>query len=394
MTLPELQSVVEKHMLLADKYIIKLLSAFIVTSQLPINPLWLFVVGPPSGGKTRLLSSLTEYDKIYKIDNLTSNTFASGNRSSDGSSSSLLDRLQPNAILMFLDFTTMISKEGVSQGEIIGQMRRIYDGEFYKSFGNGMNFKWQGKISVLAGVTEKIYPTSGMFADMGERYLMYEFRQPDRKEVGHRAADNLEDASANLEMTHAFAEFINGLTIPAAMPKIDQTTKDQIVDLAEFVTRARTPVERKKFSRDDRIEMKFTPEMPPRFVKQVLGLAMGLMVVNGGEILEEDRRMLCKIALDSIHPMRRQCLQALTLYDVGVETKALGAHLRYPTDSIRMHLENLEAVEVIDRIVTPNKHLWKIKSQYKDIMQFYEGIKSTGKTLEEEEDPVPEEMFV
>lgn len=389
MTLADLEAVVKKHMLLADTHIIKLLCAFVVASRLPINPPWFFIVGPPSGGKSQLLKSLQHAAGVLPIDDLTANTFSSGMRGQNGQSNSLLDKLQPNSILLFKDFTTIISKDDSSRSMIIGQMRKIYDGDFRKIYGNSVETNFEGKApSVLAGVTEKIYPSMAMFADMGERFLFWDFKQAEtideRKAVNRMAARNLNDGPGNAEMKASFTEYIESLAIPEKAIDMDKDTESQIVDLAEFVTRARTPVLRKKYSRDEPIIQVYRPEQGPRFVKQVLGIAQGLWVVSGGEITEEDRWILCKMALDSIPSIRRKCLQALTQYNLGVNAVRLADELRYPKDSIQMHLEDLAAVKVIDRTRLHNRELWKIKDEYRVIMEFHEGIKSLNQTLEEE----------
>jgi len=179
MTLQDLETVVRKYMLLNDPHIIKLLCGFIIASRLPINPPWLFIVGPPSGGKTQLLESLLDVTGIEPMDNLTARTFASGMRARKGEeSNSLLDRLKPNDTLLFPDFTTFIQKEERAQAEIIGQLRRIYDGRFNDKTGAGVETNWKGRLSILAAVTEDIYPALAAFGTMGERFLLWDFIQP------------------------------------------------------------------------------------------------------------------------------------------------------------------------------------------------------------------------
>jgi hypothetical protein len=388
MTLSELETIVRKHMLLADARIIKLLPAFVMAARLPINPPWLFIVGPPSGGKSQMLKSLEGCRGMFKIDDLTATTFISGMPNRNGESTSLLERLVPNSILLFKDWTTIISKEGESQSIVIGQMRKIYDGDISKSYGNTKQVNWVGKLSVLAGVTEKIHSSMEMFADMGERFLMFDFAQLDsiqgRKDVGRRAADNMDDSIAIGEMKPAFTDFIDNLKIPETLPVVDETTKEQIIDLAEFVTRARTPVLREKYNKEKPIIQVYKPERTPRFIKQVLGLAMGLQVVNGGPLTDYDRHILSSIALDSIQNIRRLCLKALTEYD-QVETAALAVHLGYPTESLKMHLQNLATLNVVEfRKSRHGKDRWRLLDEYRVIMTEHDNIKQIGDIMEEQ----------
>lgn len=394
MTLEDLEAVVKKHMLLADPHIIKLLCGFIVASRLPINPPWLFIVGPPSGGKTKLLEALLSVEGMVPIDNLTPKTFASGMRGKDGQSYSLLDNLMPNDTLLFADFTTFIQKDERQQGEIIGQMRRIYDGRFNNKTGNGVNVNWENrKISIIAGVTEEIYPALASFGTMGERFLLWEFLQADDYELAEMASHNLDDKPAKVEMEKAFAEFLNNFQIPA-ITTIDETTRKQIRDLSVFVCKARTGVRRKKYHRDNPIEQISKSEKPPRLVKQILGLGLGLQALNGGTMSDDDRHLLCKIALDSIPSMRRKCLQALTRYTNGVTTRGLAGMMNLPPETVRLHLQDLAAMELIKYSTISGHDQWRLHDEYRGLVEVYEGIRPIGDILaaKDEKEAIPDEF--
>lgn len=392
MTLSELENTVRKYLLLADGDIIKLLAAFIVAARLPINPPWLFIVGASSGGKSALLKSLQLCKGVFPLDDLTPTTFVSGMRGLEGKSNSLLDNLLPNSILLFKDFTTIIQKDKDSRGAVVSQLRKIYDGDLSKRFGNGVTMDWKGKLSVLAGVTSKIYTTMPMFAAMGERFLQFVLKQPDRMQMATMAADNLDDAHAEREIAMAFTAFIDNTVIPKELPVIDNTTKSQLAELAEFTTRCRTQVEREFYGPSKAIVQVHFLEMPARVVKELLGMALGFQVINGGVVTDADRRVLCTIALDSIPNIRRLCLQALTRYD-EVETAGLAVHLRYPTDSVRLHLQDLAALDAIEFQKGPgNRDRWRIKNSYRKIMEFHEGITHLGEVLTEEMPPPEDDL--
>lgn len=383
MTLKELETVVRKYMLLNDPHVIKLLCGFIIASRLPINPPWLFLVGPPSGGKTKLLEALLDVTGIVPLDNLTTRTFASGMRGRGGVSNSLLDNLLPNDILMFSDFTTFIQKEEKAQAEIIGQMRRIYDGRFNDKTGSGINTDWEGKLSVLGGVTEDIYPALAAFGTMGERFLLWEFVQADDRALADIASKNLDDGPAKKEMREAFTEYLNNFPLPTNT-QVDEVTRQQIVDLSVFVCKARTPVRRKKFHRDSPIIQVNQAEKPPRLVKQILGFGLGLQAINGGKMEDDDRHLLVKMALDSIPSIRRKCLESLTRYTDYITTRGLAGKMNLHSDTIRMHLEDLAAMKVIKYSTTTKSDRWTINEEYRGLMEVYAGIRPIGDVLKEE----------
>lgn len=390
MNLNDVENVVRKHLLLKDPQIIKLLCGFIIASRLPIDPPWLWIVSPPSGGKSTLLESLLGITGVKPMDNLTARTFASGMKGKQGKSYSLLDNVDPNDTLLFSDFTTFINKDERVRAEIMGQMRRIYDGRYVDKTGAGISTEWSGKLSVLAGVTEKIYFVMPSFGPMGERFLLWNFLQPEDKEVAEKASFNLDNTAAKQEMKEAFALYLNDFPLPSAR-QVDETTRKQIVELSTFICRARTQVERKKYHRDNPIEQVYTPEGPGRIVKQILGFGLGLQAINNGEITNDDRKLLCKMALDSIPAPRRKCLQALTQYPQGVETRALAKKMNYPDPAaVRVHLQDLAAVGVIEYLTASKRDRWKLKDIYVYLMEVYDGIRPIGDVLEEEE-PLPEE---
>lgn len=382
MALTDLEATIKKHMLLADPHIIKLLCGYIVAARLPPRAPWLFIVGPSSGGKSLLLESLEACRLVFPIDDLTPTTFASGMKSKEGGSNSLLDKLKNNSILIVKDFTTILSKDKEAQKNIIGQMRKIYDGDFVKKFGNGVEFGWKGKVSILAGVTSKVHTTMYQLADMGERFLMYNFEQPDREEQGMVATANLNTADKVKEMKEAFGAFVDSLEIPDKVPVIAEDVRRSFVQLAEFATRARSSVERNEFSREKEIRMVHFAEMPGRFATQLLVLAAGLMIVNSQpELMETDKQLLYKISLDSIPNIRRLCLQALTQY-AEVETSSLAVKLKYPPATLRLSLQDLAALKVIDYTKSGNRDKWRLHENYRQLMSRYEKITMTNEVLE------------
>lgn len=394
----ELETTIKKHMLLADPYIIKLLCSYVVAAKLPIRAPWLFIVGPSSGGKSMLLESLESLPLIFPIDDLTSTTFASGMKGKDGESNSLLHQLADNSTLVIKDFTTILSKDKEAQKTIIGQMRKIYDGDFLKKFGNGQKVDWKGKISILAGVTSKVHTTMYQLADMGERFLMYNLEQPDRIEQGMVATANLDTASKITDMKAAFVEFLTPLidTLPQQMPQLSEDVRRSYVELAELATRARSAVERNEFSRDKEIRMVHFPEMTGRFATQLLVLACGIMVINGQpELTESDKQLLYKISLDSIPNLRRICLQALTQFR-EVETASLAVHLKYPAGTLRLALQDLAALKVIDYTKAGNRDKWQLHDNYRQLMSRYEQITMTEEVLdglEVAELPPPDDLY-
>jgi hypothetical protein len=125
--------------------------ATVIANRMDGDPLWVFLVAPPSGGKTEVIRALDEAGDVYPLSSLTAQTFASGFERK-GTETSLLPKIDGKTLTM-KDFGTVLTMYREKKAEILAQLREIYDGGFIKEFGNGKTFRWSGKVGLLAGVT-------------------------------------------------------------------------------------------------------------------------------------------------------------------------------------------------------------------------------------------------
>jgi predicted ATPase len=112
MTLSELETIVKQHMLLADEGVVKLLCAFVIAQRMETSPPWLFLVGASSGGKSMLLKALRNVQGYYALDDLTANTFVSGQQKKTGSADSpslRTKRLKRQSLASFAKFMMVTS---------------------------------------------------------------------------------------------------------------------------------------------------------------------------------------------------------------------------------------------------------------------------------------------
>lgn len=396
MTLHNLEQIVDQYMLRADRGIIRLICATMLSNYLPTPPSWMFIVGNSSGGKSMILSALKPVTGIYELDDMTAKTFASGMRGQ--TSNSLLEKIPNSGTVLIKDYTTMLSKDRDSRTEILGQMRKIFDGDYRKTFGNGEDVQWTGKLGMLAGVTPAIYEqeVTSANAAMGERYLYYQMDMPDRFEVGMISTEEIKDYEAKDNMSKAFAEYLNPyirqiqdaqLTeVGFQIPQLDVATRRDIVTLAEFTTRSRSAVKRNNNSRDREQEMRPTLEMPSRFAKALVCVSFGLLLIHrfdqeAEQLNEVDRQILYKVALDSIPQSRRDILEALTHYSTATES-GLTEHLGMDKMFVKLNLGDLVALQVVTVQKTSYGWQYMLKEQYRELMAHYRGIERSGKTLE------------
>lgn len=332
---------------------------------------------------------------------MTTATFASGTK---GVKASLLSNLPPHGILLIKDYTTMLTKDKDSRGQILGQMRKIFDGDYRKKFGNAEEVAWTGKLGMIAATTHEIYSNEMVSANasMGQRYLYYEMEMPDRFDVTMAGTDddNMNETAKDEEFRQAFHDYLTPILSDVSkqqtegrfiQPVIDDATRISIAHLAEFSTRARSDVKRNQYSKDKDQELPPSPEMPIRFAKALICTAMGLLLIhrydNEPEVLtDSDRAILYKIALDSIPLARRMVLKALTTYSSATES-ALVERTGMSRGFIKLYLGDLTALQMVT-IQKTGHNSWQyiLKEEYRLLMAEYGGLSMTQQVLD---DPDP-----
>jgi len=305
--------------------VLLLLMAAVMAHWLDCSPVWLMLVGPPASAKTELITLFKGVGHVVFLSDLSPNTLASGfNVRADRADPSLLDKLTDN-VLAVKEFTTVLAKRAEARGEILAQLREVYDGVFNKAWGTGKQMDWQGRVSLIGGVTDEIDRMHSVMASLGPRFLFIRIRQPDRKAVARRALTNRKVGDAQKEAQRAVADLFKSMK-PRAGKVIDLPTtpvdvEQRLIDVAEFVTRARSVVHK---TEDGESEFAPPPEAPGRFVRQLHGLAAGLAAVEGrSEVSMTDVERVERVAMDCLPPVRRLIIDAMRDVDTALTVSDL-----------------------------------------------------------------------
>lgn len=394
----DLQKVFDDHMLWEDRGALRLAIATVIGNQMDMDPVWLMLVAPPSGGKTEIISSLDEIriggnKTIMPISDMTKNAFVSGMKKT-GKETSLLHSMPFGGIFTFKDFTSLLSKNKDDQMEIFGQLREIYDGSYDKHVGTGDNLAWKGKVGALAGSTEVIYEHLEVATAMGARFIMYTINQPDRQQVLRLTLKNKKDKLNKPEIrayrqacVKSYVEHIVD-NMEEDDVELSEETEENIISVADFCTRVRSGV----IMDERRGHIKFVPskEMPMRMTEQLLALASAFIMMDQSErslgqlerakiglLSDSDTELLYKIAFDSIPIKRRIALKYLAEYAQGVTTAGLATAIGYQTAVVAQWLAQLNSLGVCDRIKTNDARgdRWMLRDQYRAIMVKFENIK-------------------
>ena len=262
---------------------------------------------------------------------------------------------------------------------ILSQLRHVYDGGIDKKTGNGKNPTWKGKISFLGGVTEKIYGVEDNSASMGRRNIHYVMPEQNRRQTTRVARANRKAGDIREKREHiqeVFKTYIEYMVshLPDALPEIPEDLSEEIIALADFSTHARTPTER---NYRGELKMVTSIEMPMRMSEQLHLFAQIFAIMYGGEIPQQQKDVIYKVAFDSIPKQKRVALKVLAEYN-SVQTRALAVQMNHPTDTARIWLEDLNVLEIIFRNPTKSGRggvdIWDLKEEYREVIMKYHDI--------------------
>lgn len=398
MTFEQLEKTIAKWMLLEDTYVVKLLCATVIANRIPkFKPTWLFLVSNSSGGKSELLSALSCAENMWEQDNLTSKTLISGAKRG-AAETSLIYRMPAGSIMVMKDLTLLLDKDPKEASQIFSQLRLLYDGKLYASYGTGEDVRAVVRLGLIAGVTSAIEDVGAKQATMGMRTIKYYMKQPDRMAVTRmslRDDDETDDENQmQVEMGAAFKNYLDNIKIPEQIPRLPDNITEDIVMLSEMSTAARSSIKRKEYSRDNQIERKDLKEMPIRMAKQLKNIGRSLMIMNQADNIDgltgKDARMIYQIALDSIPSVRKEIMEEAT-HASTVTLDGLASKMKLDVESVKLHADDLVALDIMSRSRgINNKYVYELKYEYRELIHKFEGIEMTDKLLDSAEDIPPE----
>lgn len=338
-------------------------------------PIWMFVVGPPSSGKTAItieaLSGLTamfgkgqpwgaggevsdggetdvmaarqgtsklnprhkDNESIEIMSTINPNSFLSHQIGKDGAGHApgLLEQLsggkytmekqgtrkhvKGNALVLIPDFTVMASMHREKRGEIMGQLRRIYDGRFEKKVGTKITKIWTGKLSLLAATTPVIDKYTSIDSALGERFIQLNWRASDDAGRGIFTLAMMRRRAEGFDIKKPMKEYVKRL-FAEHDPKLMQLTDDHPVNdrlaaLAELIAESRTSVYGQVI--DDKFKVSETacPEDIHRIIQQFYIQMSGVCTIQGRtEPIEQDIQDILRVGIETLPTYRSVVLQA------------------------------------------------------------------------------------
>jgi hypothetical protein len=390
-----------EYILLKDHHTLDMLLATVIGNQLiDLDPIWLMVVAPSSGGKTTLLSPIVDIKGVFFVDDLTEKTLLSGYKVG-GKDNSLL-RTIGSGIMAFSDFTSILSKNIVSRGEILSQLKLVYDRKVTKYTGTG-KVNWEGKIGFVGAATADIYYHLESGRSMGERFIYYWMDVPSDIEIATKQSETTISAKDMTdEMKGYYASYYTGVkewiekhgVTPLSLT-VEQ--KDRVRKASIFCVSGKATVHTNfKSGKVDQIPQKASVGRDNKSFEALLQTLQVMHCYETGKkdavVTDEMIEIVEKCAYSSINRERRAILEILTDATNHLSASQIGSTngLGLEKEGVETYLNPLFAVGMIKRDTARIPFKWYIEDENTKVF-----IKRVSKStpqikLKEDEAPIPE----
>lgn len=348
LSIKEAKKTFQKWLYIKDPSVLDIIFSVAVAEKVKGDPLWLFIIAPPGGTKSEILRSFQDGKMFYHLSSLTANTFVSGYyHSRDDKVKDLLPQLN-RKVLIFKDFTLVLTMHREMRTEIIGQLRDIYDGKFSKKFGTSdEKISYNSRFGLIAGVTPVIDRHWRVMQELGERFLKLRMIT-DINPVTDRA-ELMEGEEERIREELKYATMGLMTNIKPYKVKLLPKHRAAIKELAKFIAIMRTPVY-VRFEGDELVaDLKPEPEIPTRVVKQLKKLLRCLCIVRGKkESSDSEIELVGRVARDTV-PQDRLLVVRYLFNHSEVEEKQLIDDLRIARSTLRILLQQLWRLDIVDK---------------------------------------------
>jgi len=348
---PTWKMVIEKmsvFLFITDIVPYTIIMATFLSNKMKGSPIWTFLVGPASNGKTVMLALFTPGSRVNKyihpLSTLTKNTLISGLKDNVD----LLQRIHTK-ILIVKDFTTIMSKKKDERNEILAQFREAHDGHLTAEFGSGVGTKTiKSKFTFIAGVTGAIDVIGNIMGFLGERFIKVRF---------HDRSDEFRDGAVNVayqnivpdsKLLQSITDIIFSLYEkfdPENLPTIPENIELLIKNCADITANLRVVIHR---DRNHNLKSLPDPEVGSRLVKNYKKLAQSLAwLLRKDEVNLEVVSYLYRVTLDTPDATRIKVLKTLTFHPQKTGDIAGITRLNFTTN--KRILEDLNMIEVCEK---------------------------------------------
>ena len=326
------------------------------------DPLWLYLVGAPSSGKSTICELLAS-DEIHTRSLSKFTGLVSGSRQG----SHLIPMLQ-NKCVVIKDGTLLLESSQQQLANVYGELRDIFDGSLNAEYRNGVSASFQNiSFGMIIGITERIYSLN--MAALGERFLHCRLETSrdvetsrNRKAIQsifeHTARTRSEgnengDARSFPKQRAYTAGFLSYLHTKLRNEDILRPGHNDhdirlIQALGDVIACSRAQAPRSKEFGSSELLYDARPEASTRVVKQLSRLALCLCYVLGtNHLTPQIRRLLTKVALDTSFSRQHTIIKAVALSQKGLQRQGVAMATGIPLETISRRIDDLLSLGIL-----------------------------------------------
>lgn len=292
---------------------IEVVLATALSVKLPGEPVWLFLVGPPSSGKSRVIEAFGGSNQFFEYaSKVTAESLVSGWKGKSGETESSFLPMLNGKTFFIKDLTVILGMPEAIQQKLWDILRDAYDGYLKIVYGNGTTKEFTGfKFCLVAGVTHAIHRFND--ADLGARFLKVDFLGSDFDEDAHMdmAISNrrgtAEHKSKFLHTMLGYYKHLNNTVDPSNPPEIPLEISNKIKSLARIVSRMRTKIAK---DRNEGMIYRPTNEVATRLALQFMNLCEAVAWVRQEQVVSGTTyQRVKKVAFDSCHELNLEVIE-------------------------------------------------------------------------------------
>jgi len=338
-----------------------------IAVRLESDPLWIYLVGPPSSGKSTicdLLSSDEHHTRaLSKFTGL-----VSGSRQGQH----LIPLLQ-NKCVIVKDGTLLLESTPQQLANVYGELRDIFDGSLEARYRNGVSASFSNiSFGMIIGITERIYGMN--MSALGERFLHCRLETDRANEIVRNnsaitsllkgiklnVAEGNDDGDARSfpKQRSVTAGFLNHLHSRLSnesiiVPNYAPSDISFIQSLADVIACSRASVPRQ---RNEDIAYTSRPEASTRVAKQLTRLAVCLCYVYGTNSFDDTiRNNLRKVALDTSFSKQHDMIKSVALSSKGLTRSGLAYATGMSMDMCLRRIEDMVSLSIFNKEKEPNR---------------------------------------
>lgn len=345
-------------------------SAVHIAVALEGDPLWMYLVGAPSSGKSTICELLCA-DEMHTRPLSKFTGLVSGSKQG----THLIPMLQGKCVVV-KDGTLLLESTPQQLANVYGELRDIFDGSLEAHYRNGVSASFSNiSFGMVIGITERIYSLN--MAALGERFL--HCRLETSRDVETKRNSNAVEsifrtaARTNYEgntdgdsrsfpkqraYTAGFLSHLHSTLRSGDVLRPGFTSEDVVLiqALADMIACSRAQAPRSKEFGSNELMYDARPEASTRVVKQLSRLALCLCYVLGvSKITHQIRCLLTKVALDTSYSRQHNIIRTVALSASGLNRQSIAMLTSIPLDTINRRIDDLVSLGVFVPSLTDHR---------------------------------------